>query len=99
MLSIALLAFAQAAATPAPAPLNPALPTVFVIGDSTANNTENRGWGDHLAHYFDTSKINVANRARAGRSSRTFQTEGLWSKVLADMKTGDYVLIQFGHND
>jgi lysophospholipase L1-like esterase len=98
MLSIALVsvfAFAQAA-TPA---LNPALPTAFVVGDSTANNTENRGWGDHLAPFFDTSRINVANRARAGRSSRTFQTEGLWDKVLAEMKPGDYVLIQFGHND
>jgi lysophospholipase L1-like esterase len=100
MLAIALLAMAQAAATPAaPLPLNPALPTVFIVGDSTANNTENRGWGDHLAHFFDTAKINVTNRARAGRSSRTFQTEGLWNKVLADLKPGDFVLIQFGHND
>jgi lysophospholipase L1-like esterase len=88
MLPIALLALAQAAH-----------PTVFVIGDSTASNTENRGWADHLAPHFDTSKINVVNRARAGRSSRTFQTEGLWDKVLADLKPGDYVLIQFGHND
>jgi rhamnogalacturonan acetylesterase len=95
MLSVALasfFAFAQAASAQT-------LPTVFVIGDSTASNTENRGWGDHLAPYFDTSRINVVNRARAGRSSRTFQTEGLWDKVLADMKPGDYVLIQFGHND
>jgi lysophospholipase L1-like esterase len=75
------------------------LPTVFVIGDSTASNTENRGWGDHLAAHFETSRINVVNRARAGRSSRTFQTEGLWDKVLSDLKPGDYVLIQFGHND
>lgn len=99
MLAITLLALAQAAAPPLAAPLNPALPTVFIIGDSTANNTENRGWGDHLAHYFDTARINVANRARAGRSSRTFQTEGLWDKVLAGVKPGDFVLIQFGHND
>ena len=90
MLAVALFAFAQAAT---------AAPTLFVVGDSTASNVENRGWGDHLAAYFDLTKINVANRARAGRSSRTFQTEGLWDKVLADMKPGDYVLIQFGHND
>jgi lysophospholipase L1-like esterase len=57
------------------------------------------GWGDSLAAYFDESKINVLNRARAGRSARTFLTEGLWDKLLAEMKTGDYVLIQFGHND
>ena len=99
MLPLLVLALAQAAAQTTSTPLSPALPTVFVVGDSTASNTENRGWGDHFRAYFDTSKINVVNRARAGRSSRTFQTEGLWDKVLADMKSGDYVLIQFGHND
>src|SRR5436305_15263896 len=83
-----------------PAP-NPKLPTLFVVGDSTANNNANgaRGWGDPFISYFDTTKINVLNRARAGRSSRTFQTEGLWDKVLAEMKAGDFVIIQFGHND
>jgi lysophospholipase L1-like esterase len=75
------------------------VPTVFVIGDSTASNTENRGWGDHLARRFDGARVTVVNRARAGRSSRTFQTEGLWEKVLAEVKPGDFVLIQFGHND
>jgi lysophospholipase L1-like esterase len=81
------------------APLNPALPTVFIVGDSTARNQANLGWGDHLARYFDTSRINVANRSIAGRSSRTFINEGHWDKVLAEMKAGDYVLIQMGHND
>jgi lysophospholipase L1-like esterase len=80
-------------------PLNPALPTLFVVGDSTARNQANLGWGDHLAHYFDTSRINVANRAMGGRSSRTFINEGRWDKVLAEMKAGDSVLIQLGHND
>ena len=76
-------------------------PTLFIVGDSTANNGGNglMGWGDPVASYFDSSKIQVSNRARAGRSSRTFQTEGLWDKVLAEMKPGDFVLIQFGHND
>ena len=83
----------------AQAPLNPALPTVFVVGDSTARNQADLGWGDHFAHYFDTSRINVANRAVAGRSSRTFIREGAWDKVLAEMKAGDYVLLQMGHND
>ncbi|MHB1699162.1 MAG: glycoside hydrolase family 2 TIM barrel-domain containing protein [Acidobacteriaceae bacterium] len=80
-------------------PLNPKLPTVFIAGDSTARNKEYLGWGDHLAHYFDTSRINVANRARAGRSSRTFLKEGAWAAMLQQMKPGDFVLIQFGHND
>ncbi len=75
------------------------LPTLFVIGDSTASNGPDLGWGSHIGKYFDPEKINVVNRARAGRSSRTFQTEGLWDRVMEDMKQGDYVLIQFGHND
>jgi rhamnogalacturonan acetylesterase len=81
------------------APLNPALPTVFIVGDSTARNQADLGWGDHFAHYFDTTRINVANRAHAGRSSRTFINEGSWDKVLAEMKPGDFVLLQMGHND
>jgi rhamnogalacturonan acetylesterase len=88
----------QTSAAPAE-PLNPALPTVFIVGDSTARNQADLGWGDHFAHYFDTTRINVANRARAGRSSRTFINEGSWNKVLAEMKPGDYVLLQMGHND
>jgi lysophospholipase L1-like esterase len=85
--------------TPADAPLNPALPTVFIVGDSTARNGADLGWGDHFAPLFDTSRINVANRARAGRSSRTYINEGLWTKTLAEIKSGDFVLIQMGHND
>ena len=59
------------------------LPTVWVIGDSTANvsDSTHKGWGDPFADYFDPAKVNVINRARAGRSSRTFVTEGLWDKV------------------
>jgi rhamnogalacturonan acetylesterase len=100
--------FAQTPATPdAPpqtsvaqnAPLNPALPTLFIVGDSTARNQADLGWGDHFAHYFDTTKINIANRARAGRSSRSYYNEGLWANVLVEMKPGDFVLIQMGHND
>ncbi len=84
---------------PQRAPLDPKLPTLFVVGDSTASNGPDLGWGDHLAHYFDTTKINVANRARAGRSSRSYMVEGLWDKTLAEIKPGDYVLLQWGHND
>ncbi len=81
------------------APLNPALPTVFIVGDSTARNGADLGWGDHFAPYFDLSRINVANRAIAGRSSRTFLNEGAWGRVLAEMKPGDFLLLQMGHND
>src|SRR5437879_1627494 len=83
------------------APINPKLRTIFVVGDSTANNhaSGGLGWGDPFIAYFDTTKVNVLNRARGGRSSRTFITEGLWDKVLGEMKKGDFVLIQFGHND
>jgi lysophospholipase L1-like esterase len=96
----AALAIAASSLATAQTPaLNPALPTVFVAGDSTANNKDHRGWGDPFADYFDLAKINVANRARAGRSARTFLKEGLWDKVIADVKSGDYVIVQFGHND
>ena len=82
-------------------PINSNLPTLFVVGDSTANNNANgaQGWGDPFISYFDGENINVLNRARGGRSSRTFITEGLWDKVLGEMKRGDLVLLQFGHND
>jgi lysophospholipase L1-like esterase len=81
--------------------INPKVPTIFVVGDSTANNNANggRGWGDPFIRLFDEKKVNVLNRARAGRSSRTFITQGLWDNVLSEMKRGDIVLIQFGHND
>jgi len=77
------------------------IPTLFIIGDSTVNNTGQgfRGWGNVLGEFFDATKINIENRARGGRSSRTFYTEGLWDKALIEIKKGDFVLIQFGHND
>jgi rhamnogalacturonan acetylesterase len=85
---------------PADSAINPKLPTLFIVGDSTLNsNAPLRGWGQELAQFFDLSKINVVNRAIGGRSSRTFQYEGRWDKVLADLKKGDFVIIQFGHND
>jgi lysophospholipase L1-like esterase len=74
-------------------------PAIYVVGDSTANNANHRGWGDPFADYFDPAKVNVVNRARAGRSARTFFNEGLWDAVRDNLKPGDFVLIQFGHND
>jgi lysophospholipase L1-like esterase len=80
-------------------------PTLYIIGDSTVRNGDGTGkngqwgWGNFIAGYFDTTKISVQNLAIGGRSSRTFITEGRWDRVLADLKKGDYVLMQFGHND
>jgi lysophospholipase L1-like esterase len=81
---------------------DPSLPTLFIAGDSTAakgTGEAYRGWGFLIGDYFDPSEVNVVNRARGGRSSRTFVTEGLWSELAAEVKRGDFVLIQFGHND
>jgi len=80
---------------------DPDRPTLWIVGDSTVKNRTRgqQGWGEPLAAHFDAARIKVENRALGGRSSRTFLTEGLWDKVLAEMKPGDFVLIQFGHND
>jgi rhamnogalacturonan acetylesterase len=77
------------------------MPTLFIVGDSTVRNSTQglQGWGDAIGGFFDQSRIKVENRARGGRSSRTFFTEGLWDQVLAELRPGDFVLMQFGHND
>lgn len=76
------------------------LPTLWIAGDSTVrSNAPMRGWGQDLGGFFDAAKINVVNRAIGGRSSRTFFTEGRWKEIETALKPGDFVLIQFGHND
>jgi len=76
------------------------LPTLWIAGDSTVkSNAPMRGWGQDLATFFDPGKINVVNRAIGGRSSRTYFTEGRWKEIEDALKPGDFVLIQFGHND
>ena len=77
--------------------------TIFMIGDSTMANKdikkgEERGWGMALQGFF-TENVVVDNRALNGRSSRSFILEGHWQKVYDAMKPGDYLVIQFGHND
>jgi len=83
--------------------LVPALarPTLWIIGDSTVRNQTagQQGWGDPLVAEFDPARIEVVNRAIGGRSSRTFLTEGRWEAILAHLAPGDFVLMQFGHND
>lgn len=79
--------------------------TIFVIGDSTAANKDTtggkleRGWGMMLQNCFDADHIVVDNHAVNGRSSKSFLDEGRWDKVLEKIHPGDYVIIQFGHND
>ncbi|HLP26260.1 MAG TPA: GDSL family lipase, partial [Acidobacteriota bacterium] len=84
-----------------PGKIDPALPTIFVAGDSTAARARapQQGWAVEFAKYLDLTKVNLSNRALGGRSSRTFITQGWWEKLMADVKAGDWVLIQFGHND
>jgi len=79
--------------------------TIFIIGDSTAakkdlsTGSPERGWGMALQCFFDDTFIRVDNHAVNGRSSKSFIDEGRWQKVLDKIQPGDYVIIQFGHND
>ncbi len=77
--------------------------TVFLIGDSTVSSFAARyepmtGWG-HDFYQFFTHGVTIDNRAIAGKSSRSFIEEGKWAEVLRDIRQGDYLFIQFGHND
>lgn len=78
--------------------------TIFMIGDSTMANKDisggkmERGWGMMLKNFF-TEDVIVDNHALNGRSSKSFISEGHWQKVVEKIKPGDYVFIQFGHND
>lgn len=76
-------------------------PTIYIIGDSTVRNTNRPqcGWGELIGDFFDSSKIAISNQAMAGRSTRTFIKEKRWEKVLSTVKKGDYVIMQFGHNE
>ena len=79
-------------------------PVVFITGDSTVKNKDKDeddmwGWGAVANTVFDETKIDIVNVAMAGRSCRTYLNEGRWEKVYNSLKPGDFVLIQFGHND
>ena len=76
---------------------------VWLIGDSTMSVKDPRaypetGWGMPFVYFFD-STVTVDNRAKNGRSTKTFITEKLWQSVIDNLQEGDYVFIQFGHND
>ncbi len=77
--------------------------SLWMIGDSTMSVKEVKaypetGWGMPFAYFFDSS-VTIQNRAKNGRSTKTFISENLWQPVANNMREGDYILIQFGHND
>ena len=80
-------------------------PVVFICGDSTVKNEDKAdhtgmwGWGSLATTIFDTSKITVSNQAIAGRSTRKYLNDGRWERVYNALQPGDFVLLQFGHND
>lgn len=79
-------------------------PVVFITGDSTVKNADKDengmwGWGAVANTVFDESKIDIVNAAMAGRSCRSYLNEGRWERVYNSLQPGDFVLIQFGHND
>ncbi|MGC4104431.1 rhamnogalacturonan acetylesterase [Ferruginibacter sp.] len=76
---------------------------VYLIGDSTmceydSSRAPLTGWGMPFKYFFD-STVKVDNRARGGRSTRTFISENRWQPIADSLQEGDYVLMQFGHND
>ena len=76
-------------------------PTLYIIGDSTVRNTNRPqcGWGEKIGDFFDTTQLKISNQAMAGRSTRTFIKEKRWDKVMSTLKKGDYIIMQFGHNE
>ncbi|MGZ3951330.1 MAG: rhamnogalacturonan acetylesterase [Flavisolibacter sp.] len=76
---------------------------VYLVGDSTMCEYESKrapltGWGMPFRYFFD-STVAIDNRAKGGRSTRTFLSEGRWQPIADSLQEGDYVLVQFGHND
>ncbi|MCX6954534.1 MAG: rhamnogalacturonan acetylesterase [Verrucomicrobia bacterium] len=95
LFSLALLCSVFAVAADAP-------PRLYMVGDSTMANKPldlpERGWGMVLGQFF-TDPAMVQNHAQNGRSTKSFIDEGRWEKVLSELKAGDFVIVQFGHND
>jgi rhamnogalacturonan acetylesterase len=98
-------ACAQSPAAPVAAPTVTQHPALFLVGDSIMNtgtgtgDTGPWGWGAEIIPMFDVAKIHVYNEGRGGRSSRGYIQEGAWAKILDHLQPGDWVILQFGHND
>lgn len=95
---LAMIGVINIAAVPQPDSIS-----VYLIGDSTMSDKEveaypETGWGMPFQYYFDES-VTVENHARNGRSTRTFLEEGRWQPIVEKLEKGDYVFIQFAHND
>jgi len=78
--------------------------TIFLAGDSTMaaklpDKRPETGWGEMLGGHFKDGAVRVENRAMNGRSTKTFISEGRWQEIIDDLKKGDFVFVQFGHND
>ena len=78
--------------------------TIYLAGDSTMaqklpEKRPETGWGEALGPFFRENSVRIDNRAKNGRSTRTFISEGLWQSIIDSLHKGDFVLIQFGHND
>jgi len=89
---------------PAPAATPPARITIHLAGDSTmadklADKRPETGWGERFQQFFREDRVRVANYAKNGRSTKSFIGEGRWDALLSEVKAGDYVFIEFGHND
>src|SRR5262249_21952090 len=89
VLAVVAALFSAPLVSPADEPA-PKLPTLFIVGDSTVRTGTKgqQGWGDPVIALFDKTKIKVENHAIGGRSSRTFQTEGRWDKILEAARPG-----------
>ena len=76
-------------------------PVLYIIGDSTVRNTNRPqcGWGEMISELLDTTQLKVSNQAMAGRSTRTFIKEKRWEKVINAIQPGDFLIMQFGHNE
>src|SRR3569832_155645 len=77
---------------------------VWLAGDSTmaeklAEKRPETGWGEMLQRFFDPARVAVHNHARNGRSTRTFISEGRWQAIVDSIQPGDWVFVEFGHND
>lgn len=77
---------------------------VYLIGDSTVSDKKlvaypETGWGMPFSKFFDTASTVVSNRAQNGRSTKSFMADNLWEPIVSELRKGDLVLIQFGHND
>jgi hypothetical protein len=96
----ALLAAPLCFAQPTPArDEQPRVRTVFVVGDGSAKTDVDQGWGDHLSTYFVPELVRISNRALHGASAETFLASDAWKSILAELKEGDFVFIQFGRHE